>query len=300
MAKSKGFFSLRTGSTKSLTFSVLNGKQITKDRVEGGKNPRSVAQMIQRMSMATASAAYAGMKQIVDHSFEGYSYGANNMARFLSLNVKAVKDCYVNGVGHFGFNSYGDRQLKQGSWIMSQGTASPISTTHFNTQRGDSDLKINLLTTLPEGGVLSPNLVMETLGVKVGDMATLVMVAPLNNEIGNTFIFVRYKFKAASDNGTTSNELKNYIEIESNMPIGSIEVAQGGIISVTLQGVKIDNAQQPNVGVIHSVKSADGWLRSNVVLSERNSDEYPDTPEVALASYPVGETYILNGGDING
>lgn len=33
MAQSKGFFGLRKGSTKSLTFSVLDGKQITKDRV---------------------------------------------------------------------------------------------------------------------------------------------------------------------------------------------------------------------------------------------------------------------------
>ena len=38
MAKSSGYFGLRRGSTKSHTFSVLNGKQITKDRVEGGNN----------------------------------------------------------------------------------------------------------------------------------------------------------------------------------------------------------------------------------------------------------------------
>ena len=41
MAQSKGFFGRRKGSTKSLTFSVLDGKQITKDRVYDVKNPRT-------------------------------------------------------------------------------------------------------------------------------------------------------------------------------------------------------------------------------------------------------------------
>ena len=53
MAKSQTFFGLRKGSTKSLTFSVLNGQQVTKDRVIGGKNPRTESQMIQRVLMNT-------------------------------------------------------------------------------------------------------------------------------------------------------------------------------------------------------------------------------------------------------
>ena len=46
MAKSTGYFGLRHGSTKSHTFQVVGGQQITKDRVEGGKNPRTLAQML--------------------------------------------------------------------------------------------------------------------------------------------------------------------------------------------------------------------------------------------------------------
>lgn len=53
MAKSKGFFALRKGSTKSLTYSVLDGMQITKDRVYDVKNPRTESQMRQRMLMTT-------------------------------------------------------------------------------------------------------------------------------------------------------------------------------------------------------------------------------------------------------
>ena len=48
MAQSKSFFGLRTGSTKSLTFQVYRGQQITKDRVTRVSNPQSDAQMQQR------------------------------------------------------------------------------------------------------------------------------------------------------------------------------------------------------------------------------------------------------------
>ena len=57
MAKSSTYFGLRRGSTKSHTFSVVDGKQITKDRVEGGKDPRTFAQMSQRCLVSTIGSA---------------------------------------------------------------------------------------------------------------------------------------------------------------------------------------------------------------------------------------------------
>ena len=71
MAKSNGFFGLRKGSTKNFTFSTLDGKQITKERVIDVKNPRTESQMRQRMLMTTVGAAYRFLKPIADHSFEG-------------------------------------------------------------------------------------------------------------------------------------------------------------------------------------------------------------------------------------
>lgn len=298
MAQSKSFFGLRKGSTKSLTFSVLNGKQVTKDRVVGGKNPRSQAQMVQRMCMATASAGYAAMKMIVDHSFEGYAYGADNMSRFISLNTKAIKADYNGDQDAFGYNPYGDRQLRQGAYIMSQGSASPISDGFFNTKRGANDAAVRLLLAEPaEGGVYSADYIMNNLGVNVGDMATFVMIAAKNASPENVFIFVRFKFVKAGTVAITAENLQEYIKVESNYALGTITVT-GGVIEVPLSGLQLDQAIQPNTGVIHSVKSTNGWLRSNVTLDYRYTDEYPYTAAEALATYPVGETYILNGGAI--
>ena len=49
MATSKSFFGKRRGSTKNFTFAVFNGKQVTKEKAEQVKNPRTLAQMRNRM-----------------------------------------------------------------------------------------------------------------------------------------------------------------------------------------------------------------------------------------------------------
>ena len=89
MAKSKSFFGLRTGSTKSLTFQVYRGQQITKDRVTRVANPRTTLQMEQRSKLPIAAAARSALKGLVDHSFEGVPYGEQSLRTFSSKNLSA-------------------------------------------------------------------------------------------------------------------------------------------------------------------------------------------------------------------
>ena len=89
MAKSKSFFGLRTGSTKSLTFQVYRGQQITKDRVYRVANPRTDAQMTQRALIPIVAAARSALKGLVDHSFEGIQYGEASLKEFSALNLRA-------------------------------------------------------------------------------------------------------------------------------------------------------------------------------------------------------------------
>lgn len=89
MARSKSFFGLRTGSTKSLTFQVYRGQQITKDRVTRVANPRTVAQMQQRAKVSLVAAARSALKGLVDHSWEGVPYGEQSLRTFSSKNLSA-------------------------------------------------------------------------------------------------------------------------------------------------------------------------------------------------------------------
>ena len=107
MAKSKSFFGLRSGSTKSLTFQVYRGEQITKDRVYRVSNPRTEAQMTQRALIPIVAAARSALKGLVDHSFEGVAYGEASLKEFSKHNLRAgaltVNSYSPNGVSNPGF-----------------------------------------------------------------------------------------------------------------------------------------------------------------------------------------------------
>lgn len=107
MAKSKSFFGLRSGSTKSLTFQVYRGEQITKDRVYRVSNPRTEAQMMQRALIPIVAAARSALRGLVDHSFEGVPYGEASLKEFSKQNLRAgalsVTSYSPNGVSNPGF-----------------------------------------------------------------------------------------------------------------------------------------------------------------------------------------------------
>ena len=107
MARSKSFFGLRTGSTKSLTFQVYRGQQITKDRVYRVSNPRTDGQMTQRALIPIVAAARSALKGLVDHSFEGVPYGEASLREFSKQNLRAgalsVTSYSPNGVSNPGF-----------------------------------------------------------------------------------------------------------------------------------------------------------------------------------------------------
>lgn len=297
MAKSKSFFGLRRGSTKSLTFSVLNGQQITKDRVYGGKNPRSLAQMVQRMCLATSSAAYAQMKQIVDHSFEGISYGANTMAEFIKVNTKLIKADYDGAVGAFAFNPYGDRGLKVGAYQMAKGTANALALANFGISKSSANISLTL--TLESDQDVTADALLAKMGINVGELATVCfMYAKAGSADDWAFGFVRFTALQGGTTVLTTENIGSYILIESNLPLDTFTISSHSLvvnIPTTDSDTTINDLAKC---VIHSVKSNGAWLRSNAIMAVDNGVDVTPTAEDALATYPIGESYVLNGGDI--
>lgn len=299
MAKSDSFFGLRRGSTKTLTFSVLKGKQITKDRVEGGRNPRTPEQMVQRMCMATASAAYAQMKQIVDHSFEGITYGQTTMSEFIRVNADALRQNYIDGTpDKFSYNPYRDRLMYAGSYIMSRGTASPIEPYHFQADGGGAaadTIKVMAVIGGGSGAVKSADQLFATLGIAVGDMATLCVLWEDDTDASAHFFFVRLTALKSGTDALTAQNLAQYVKFESNVDLTTPTITDG---TIELE------ASTPNYTggawaqcIIHSKKSNGKWLRSNAAIDVSRYQVRPDAAD-ALATYPVGPAYVLNGGTI--
>lgn len=122
MARSSSFFTLRSGSTKSLTFQKFRGLQVTKDRVSSVSNPQTNSQMLQRYKIPMVAAARAALKGLVDHSFEGTEYGWQSLQKFSSLNLQK------NALNVTGYVPKGAMDSGEADFIVSRGSLASLDT----------------------------------------------------------------------------------------------------------------------------------------------------------------------------
>lgn len=301
MASSKSFFGKRRGSTKNFTFTVFNGKQVTKEKAEQVKNPRTLAQMRNRMVLTTSSAAYAAMKEIVDHSFQGYTYGLQNMSRFQSVNNKLLRENIAAVTPQFAYCEYGKAKLLPGAYIISQGSLNPIPTTKVKVNGDDDGHAIFGLSITDSDSSVTSNAVLQALGLAVDELATVCTIVPVSPD-GTMFefAFLRLKVFEASDTAITTSNIAEFISLESDHEI-SVSAVASGEISISLSVNGASRVGVVAVGVIHSALVNGSWKRSDAVMTVNlNSYELGPTPAEAIASYPIGGSYILNDGQING
>lgn len=130
MAKGNLFQGMARGKVGDIVFSRANGEQISRVRNRHPKNPRSNAQLYQRAIMATIVQAYAAGKAIFDHSFQGYSAGAQNQREFIKRNAKQLRDIVAADINTpITTNSQKGRVVAPGvsvpvpnSYVISKGT----------------------------------------------------------------------------------------------------------------------------------------------------------------------------------
>lgn len=296
MAKSKSFFGLRRGSTKSLTFQVLNGRQVTKDRVYDVKNPRTFSQMQQRMVMATAAAAYAGMREIVDHSFEGYTYGQPTMSEFIRLNAKMLRDGLLAGDSNLAFNPYKDRTLYPNPYIVSNGSLKSPSFTVVMS--GNSLVYLSVPMNLPGDNVTLRDW-LNYLGISVKGYITFLAVVYSSETKDFQWGWVRLTpIQSELDELVEDKNPRDIFEIESNVPIDEDNGQSTNILYCTLDFDK-GGINWGYAAVILSDKSL-SWKRSKAIMKFdiKEGGENPSPAAAALATYPVGTDYILNGGTV--
>lgn len=299
MATSKSFFGKRRGSTKNFTFAVFNGKQVTKEKAEQVKNPRTLAQMKNRMILTTSSAAYAAMKEIVDHSFQGYVYGLQNMSRFQSVNNKLLRANLEAATSQFAYANYGDARVLPGAYVISEGSLAPIPTAMFACAISAANSVAFTIQPGVTAAELTANAIISALGLQVGELATLCFLADCGTEAGYKFGFIRLTVKAAGDVQLTAQNLTDYFTIESNAPVAITSVADGtAVITATIDGVQA--AGGLCYGCIHSANENGSWKRSDTTMTIADGTVLEPTATQAIATYPVGGSKILNDGDIPG
>ena len=288
MAKSANYYGLRRGSTKSHTYSVLDGQQITKDRVEGGKDPRTLAQMSQRCMIATVGYAYSAMKPICDHSFEGKSAGMQCMREFMSSNLKLIQLSKEYDSGFFGFSKYKEGVFHAGSYIISKGSLPDALVDAEIDSVDTANKKVTLALVPTMSGTIAE--VAEAMGCKnFGDMCTVTVMYP-KTDGSYGFGAVRFTYQsgatvlesfaiaitgsaAAATPTFTSNTLKVEVRMSSELAAGA-------------------TAENTYMAAITSRKVNGNWLRSK---AQFDVQEATPTYAQAISTYPVGQERFLNG-----
>ena len=286
MAQSKGFFGLRKGSTKSLTFSVLDGKQITKDRVYDVKNPRTEAQMRQRMLMTTIGAAYKTLKSIADHSFEGYSSGMQCMRQFNSRNLNRFKQAAA-AKGSVAFNEYKDGDINPMAFILASGSL-PGFAFKFD---GTSNLEI---VGEKEGAdFTSAEGIYAALGVQRNDLITFCTVIGEGATTNGVYSYKAENFNIVRlycDKSGKVTKPADAFTISTNNDQASITM------STAANAITIKTGAADFGAVIQSRKNDSGWLRSDAVMIVAEDVISGVKTANQLATYPVGTELILNNG----
>lgn len=263
MATSKTFFGLRSGSTKSFTFQIVNGKQVTKERVQNVKNPNTRNQIMQRMKLAPALRVYRALSSVLDHSFEGVPYGAKSRQHFLKLAMKRTDGPYMKK---------GDTTLPISAYQIASGSLPRFYPTEANYELGTFD-NAATLETISWGDVSKK--IIEYYGYKDGDELTLVSLGNAETYIVSIII-----------DTTSETKLKGIPFIdkaEFNMKAGKVLTAA------------------ENVAIIASRNENGIWKRSDAFLYNGGvMDDAPEALVEALNSYGVvdngsfGSSRILN------
>lgn len=286
MAQSKSFFGLRKGSTKSLTFQVLNGKQITKDRVYNVKNPQTLAQMQQRALMATAVTAYSKMKAICDHSFEGVEVGSKTMGEFIKNNLAVLS----NAMPEINVTEYKSQTFAANKYMISKGTLNPVSSVlKGNNVRFDTGVAVT------SGDSISWDEIATKMGIKRDGMLTFLIM------FENQCLWLRIKFisemiatqPTIGDSGFI-NQLSEVGAIEGN----SLELSDIIVLNKDVSGnyffeVKLNESDA--AGAIISEKSENTWKRSTAYLNGNINNLF----DAAFSTYPINTTLLLNGGKMS-
>lgn len=286
MAQSKGFFGLRKGSTKSLTFSTLDGKQITKDRVYEVKNPRTESQMRQRMLMTTVGAAYKMLKSIADHSFEGYSSGMQCMRQFNSRNLNRFKQAAA-AKGSVAFNEYKDGDINPLPFILASGSL-PGFVFSFD---GESNLQI--VGEKEDADFATAEGIYAALGVQRNDLITFCTVIGEGTTLNGVYSYKAERFNIVRlycDKSGAVTKPADAFTISTNNDQASISMSTAG------NAITIKTGEADFGAVIQSRKSDSGWLRSDAVMIVNETVIDGVKTANQLDTYPVGTELILNNG----
>ena len=307
MAKGNLLLGMGRGKLGDIVLSRAYGEQISRARAKVVKNPRTTGQQVQRIILATVTKAYSQMKSIVNHSWQGVSYGAASMNKFNKLNMDFLR----NQLGAYGLDNFDDDPthwawfITQGNtlavpnrWRISTGSLPSISITPAgNDPEATRNVVLYSFAAEPPA-TLSYRALVDAMGIQDGDQLTLCAIAR-----DGKFHYGRFICSPSDGNMTHSvTDTQFWNERNTNVSL----VFAGSVLNMGLPSIVAENTYLTAAGVILSRRQGTTWQRSNSEMTiwsidyagigaSMNTALYElETGEIDLAS-----PYYLNNANIN-
>lgn len=261
MAKTGFWLNGAKGKVAGTTIYQSNGETVMRVINRSVKNPRTTAQLIQRIITKTVAKQYSAMKEICDHSFEGVTAGANTMAKFRSVNNTLLREriAAAQQAGDTFAEIFNFIPLKTNKFIPVGVQLSEGSLPRINAI-GAGEIEMDTTNTYEN--------VINSLGLERGDQLTFIGVYKDTNN-NYSFKFARVILDPREADGTAAPLSTAFVGDKGiNKPSFRNEgtIVQIGF-NVASLGFTLSTDTAVAAAVIASRKVNNVWLRSTETLA---------------------------------
>lgn len=271
------------GKLAGATMYQSNGETLMRE-VVSPSNPKTDGQLLQRIVMHTIMGAYSAMKEICDHSFEGFKKGQETMSYFMKQNVQFCREKIAtmqqqgtSVYGMYNFAPLGVKGFTPNQYQVAMGSLPQIhsyikddSTSHGYLAGFSANTYENVIATL---------------GLKRGDQLTFCIFQQLSEAYGaKEFKFARVILDPTNADGTPADLSVPFIGEDGKINLPSIR-NEGNFYFAFNAANQVEFGITSAIGgpanfVIASRKGSDGnWMRSTTYMSYVTSGQ----------SYNLGE-----------
>lgn len=306
MAKGNMFLGMSRGSVGDVTFYRNRGKQVARARNRAPMNPKTEAQTIQRMILATASKAYSRTKGIVDHSFQGVQYGGVSQSYFLKRAMEDIRNWVAQTISitgeypaelrnpllYRGLSFPLDAHQAGVGLLISEGTIPSVPAV-LNTPEEGADAVVDYFgeVMMAENNRPSVRAVMKAFGAQKGDQITAVGLME-----NGSFSASRYVIMSDVDDDVLDGDWETgaaaFDSLKTSIGNVYINFKNGATASQRKAFISALSGELIAGSIIISRKVGDVWQRSTQRLVWLwDAGDYTTT-DVVAAEWLAGTTQI--------
>ncbi len=318
MAKVGFWLQKANGKLAGATIYQQNGETVMREVNTRPSNPKTTAQIIQRIIMHTVMGSYSIMKEIVDHSFEGMKKGQETMSYFMKQNIQfareKIAEQQAQGVAAYEMFNYiplGKRGFTPNQYQVAMGSLPTINVTLLDPAYTP------VLFGFSENTYAD---VISKLGLQRGDQLTFMTIGCANDRpltLNNVeFKFARVILDPTNADGTPAALDVKFVNADGTINLPSVR-NEGNFTFAFNANKQIEFHYTPwtvqhcvAATCIASRKSSNGtWMRSTQYLvyapAEGEAYSLQDCIDAAVAGvatpvYTANSLYLNNAGTGNG